>query len=288
MSKVLSEIYSFLDDLDSKLPKVVYKFQPHSEFEKLKDPKSVQFIYWSEIIQRYHITSSSTILRLKKWYEAMISAYKGESYYGFCCAIRGLVESCSDSFYSLGKITYPVAENFKHIKEALEQKTDTIVFAEELENELIHYIYGRKLSAAERRNNPESHNAMQVRQYLDSMKSADLDQLYAELCQISHPSMLSNVPFMYSQGEDNLVIHNQNIDKQLIEDLLKRHRKTIYDASMLAIVPALCSFKMINSLDLEFFSSLRLDESIFDTLNESDIWKDLELKMANKAFKSDS
>ncbi|MCP4986953.1 MAG: hypothetical protein GY928_13150 [Colwellia sp.] len=276
MENSLSYIYSVLVEVDGYISKVAYKFIPEEQFKKIDNIPEMQLVYWSEIIQRFHISNATSLLRVKKWYEAMNAAYDNNNYYGFCAAIRGLLESCSDSFYSLGRVIFPIAENFNNIKIAIEGKSQKTLFAEEIEQELIHYIFGRKLSRSEQDMFPLSHNAKQVRKYLDSIDNASLNSLYSELCQISHPSIMSFLPFMMELDDHGLTLHNERIDNELNKNLLERHRKTIYNTTIYALGPSLCGLKIINKLNTPLLESLKTNEKAFKSLEGYGLWSSIE------------
>ncbi|MBQ4844574.1 hypothetical protein [Pseudoalteromonas sp. MMG005] len=272
----LSDLYSAIIEIESCLAKVAYKFTAEEDFSKVRSIRELQLVYWSEIIQRFHVCGATTILRLKKWYEAIDSSYKSKNYYGFCASLRGLLEACSDSFYSIGKVIIPISENFSHIKSAIDGKATELVLATEIENELIHYIYGRKLSASERESFEDSHKAKQVRQYLDSIQSENLNSLYSELCQVSHPSLMSFTPFMMETSDHRLVLHNEFIDEELNKNLLERHKSTIHETTVFALGPALCSLKLVNLLSGSLLEALHTDERAFENLGEYGLWVKLE------------
>lgn len=276
---LLSELYTAIVELENCLVKVAYKFLPDEGFSKLDSIEEMQLVYWSEMIQRLHICGATTILRLKKWYQAVDSAYKSENYYGFCASLRGLLEACSDSFYSIGKVIGPISDNFSHIKDSLDGIATTTVLATDLENELIHYIYGRKLSASERDTFDVSHNAKQVREYLNSVNSDSLNSLYSELCQVSHPSLMSFIPFMMETQEHGLMLHNESIDNELNKNLLERYHSTIHETTTFALGPAVCSLKLVNLLSGSLLEALKTDERAFSNLNDYALWASLEDKI---------
>lgn len=278
METKLQNILSYLSEVDKNISRVSYKFQPEGEFKKVDNVQEMSLIYWSEIIQRYHICCASTILRLKKWYEAMLISYENNNYYGFCSSLRGLIESSADSFSTLGSVTYSVIENISHITLSISGNADKLIISTEVEDELIHYIYGRKLSKEEKNLFPKSHNSKHVRDYLDSLKSEALISLYSELCQVSHPSMMSNTPFMISPDEHSIILHSEKIDRQLNDNLLSRHIENIFDATNLAIIPAISGFKIINDLNSELLESLTTSGDVFDRLVTSEFWANLERK----------
>ncbi|ENU79711.1 hypothetical protein F975_02340 [Acinetobacter sp. ANC 3789] len=280
-SIMLSDLYSIIIEIESNLARVCYKFTPIDEFEKIDVIDKMQLIYWSEIIQRLHLSGVTTILRLKKWYEAIDCAYKSKNYYGFCASLRGLLEACADSFYSIGKVLIPISENFSHIKLALEGNVEKVLISHELENELIHYIYGRKLSENERGEFQDSHKAKQVREYLNSLQSESLNNLYSELCQVSHPSLMSFAPFLISTSDEELCLHNLCLDEELNNKILDEYRATIYDTTLFALGPSLCSLKLVNLLAGSFLEALKTNDKALETIHEYSLWIELE-KIINR------
>lgn len=280
-SKMLSDLYSIIIEIESSLARVSYKFTPMDEFKEINAIDKMQLIYWSEIIQRLHLSSATTILRIKKWYESVDCTYKSVNYYGFCASLRGLLEACADSFYCIGKVLIPISENFSHIKVALDGNAEKALLAEDLEKELIHYIYGRKLSANERGEFENSHNAKQVREYLDSVQSESLNNLYSELCQVSHPSLMSFAPFLIDTLDQGLLLHHQLLDEQLNNRILDEYRSTIYDTTLFALGPALCGLKLVNLLADSFLEALKTNEKALKTIHEYSLWVELE-KIINR------
>jgi len=202
----------FVLELDQRIRGVAYNYTPDQDFLKVDSIEEMQLIYWSEIIQRIHFCAATSIKRVKKWYDAMQAGYKSENYYGFCSAIRGLIEACSDTFYTVSKVMDPICSEFSIIEKALNGKAKKVLLSEGIENELIHYIFARKLTAAEKRRFHPSHDAKQARAYLDSVQDQAVLNLHLELCQVSHPSQVSLVPFLLSTDEYSLILHKFDVN----------------------------------------------------------------------------
>ncbi|MGV8733020.1 MAG: hypothetical protein ACWA7D_00055 [Pseudomonas asiatica] len=272
----LEDMYSSMVEIEGCIAKVCYKFTSEEDFSKIDNIAELQLVYWSEMIQRLHISGATTILRLKKWYESLECAYKANNYYGFCASLRGLLEACSDSFHSIGKVLLPISKNFSHIKISISGDADKTVLSSPLEDELIHYMFGRKLSAAEKEKFEDSHKAKQVRQYLNSIQSDSLNDLYSELCQVSHPSSLSFIPFMMDHPEHGLMLHNGPVDEVLNENIMDRYKSTIYETMEFALWPALCSLKLVNMLGGSLLEALYTKDKAFEGLEKHDLWIRLE------------
>lgn len=276
---ILSDIYTVIIEVENALSAVVYNYISEEDYQKIDNIPELQLVYWSEIIQRLHICGATTIQRLKKWYEAINNSYETKNYYGFCASIRGLIEACSDSFFTLSRVIFPIAENFKHINEAIKGNAQRTVLSEEIEDYLIHYIFAQKLRASERRSSPQSHSAKQVREYLDSLDDDSINQLYAEMCQVSHPSKMSLIPFIMELEEHGLSLHKKDIDEELNKNLLDKHRDSIYNATAFALGTAQCSLKLINLFEGKLLESLQTDDSAFLSLDGNKLWEDIETKI---------
>ena len=281
MGHSISELHSILLNVEESIPGVVYKFTKDEDFLKIDNIPESQLVYWSEIIQRLHACSATTLLRLKKWIEAIQIAFEQKNYYGFCASVRGLIEASSDSFYTLGRVIYPIAENFKHIKIATKGESTKTILSESIEDHLIHYLLARKLTRSEKDTFPDSHNARQVREYLESLKDENAIELYAELCQVSHPSTMSLIPFLVEHDEYGLTLHKEQIDDTLNINILDRHRETIYNSTMYALATSLCGLKMVNHFDVPLFESLHTDEKAFISLEGYPLWLSIEEQINN-------
>lgn len=281
MEHSISELYSILMDAEESIPGVAYKFIKDEDFLKIDNIPESQLVYWSEIIQRLHACSATTLLRLKKWIEAIQVAFEQKNYYGFCASLRGLIEACSDSFYTLGRVIYPIAENFKQIRIATKGESNQTNLSETIENHLIHYLLARKLTRSEKDSFPDSHSAKQVREYLESLNDDNAIELYAELCQVSHPSTMSLIPFLIEHDEYGLMLHKEQIDDTLNRNILERHRETIYNCTMYALATSLCGLKMTNHFDVPLFESLHTDEKAFISLEGHPLWVGIEEQINN-------
>jgi hypothetical protein len=155
---------------------------------------------------------------------------------------------------------------------ALEGKLDFIVCSEKLENELIHYIHARKLTGKEKKTEPLSHSALLVSEYLKDLKdiNSEIEGLYSELCQISHPSFFSLQLFLY-ENEHGLVFHNENeTNILLINNMLDRYKHSISDVFISVTAGALIILNIINKFD---YKELFVDFEWLSLIENSNLWK---------------
>jgi hypothetical protein len=275
----LSPLYSLILDVEPKIQGVVYNYTSAEDFLKIDSIAEMQLVYWSEIVQRMHVCAATSIKRIKKWYDAANSAYNADNYYGVCASLRGLVEACADTFYTAVRIIDPVCTNFATIEKALKGDATKVLLSKPIEDELIHYVFARKIAKSEKGILPNSHEANHVRTYLDSIAHQGVLDLYDELCQVSHPSTISLNPFLLSTEEHTLILHKEKIDRDLNDNLLKRHKAAILTASKMSVLPSMCILKLINEFNAPITEALRTDEQPLQAAIQSDLWKDMEAKI---------
>lgn len=269
----ISPLYNVILELEPKIRGVAYNYTAPEDFLKIDSIEEMQLVYWSEIIQRMHVCAATSIKRVKKWFDAVSNAYDAENYYGFCAALRGLVEACADTFYTTSKIIEPICANFSAVEIALNGHAKKVIFAEQIENELIHYVFARKLAKSEKDQVPNDHEAKHVRTYLYAIKDQEVLDLYAELCQVSHPSNTSLLPFLHFTDDHSLIFHQEQVDKLLNDNLLKRHKKAILSASQMAVLPAICILKLINEFHAPIVDALKTQEQPLKPAVESELWR---------------
>ncbi len=173
----------------------------------------------------------------------------------------------------------PIATEFNLINTALKGDSPKVLLSKRIEDELIHYMFARKLSKSEKEQTPPSHDAKHVRNYMESINDNAVIELYSELCEVSHPSKVSLVPFLLSTDEHSLIIHKENIDKQLNDNILKRHKKAILKASEMAVIPAMCLLKLINQFDAPITEALRTKDDALSPIADCGLWKHIALKI---------
>lgn len=265
-----------------------FVFQFNYEYKEISDPPIEDINqwmqeYWTEMIYRYHLTCLTTLLRTKKWLNSVFIAYKGKDYYLFCVALRGLIESCADSFYTLGKANPFFAKHKKYIEDLfLSSHMAEIRISSELENELIHFIFARKLSRAEQRKYPEAHQAEQVRHYLNALNNDKVVKAYSHLCQISHPSFESINIFLSSDSPNNINLSSNCDDMKLMINLWEEYEETIGTLINQAITPAICGLKLLNLYQIECLTSYKLEDKFLNNLNCGKYWENLLFISSNK------
>jgi hypothetical protein len=275
-NNMLSPVYNAVLTLESGIRGVGYRYMPEDEFRTLNSVSDVQFVYWNELVQRLHACAATSIRRAKKWFDALQSGYEAQNYYAFCSGVRGLIEACADSYYTLSHAVGPVCSKFGTIERALRGEAERMLLSEELENALIHYVFGRRLTKAEKAVLPVAHDAKHVTAYVESLGDEGVAELYSELCQVSHPSAMSLMPFLRSLKDYEMVLWEGNLDHNLNDDLLDQHKKHICAASTRSTMFAVCALRIINEFDAPVTKALRTDEQLLASVLEVELWNKLQ------------
>jgi hypothetical protein len=132
---------------------------------------------------------NANILRHQKWQAGCVRAFAPQAnFLTFAAALRGLLEAAQDAWYSLGPVLATITRDRTHIQSALSGNLREKGFLNrELEDRLVDFIYGRKVSKLERDSSPDSHVALDPKDYRNAIGLPDDEremwrQLYDEIC----------------------------------------------------------------------------------------------------------
>ena len=167
LPKELVEAYDTLNSLRKSQDEWRYVFMDDEEYKEIKDVERKAQIFWTEMLSRVHIIVLISLFKTMRWMESLNDTSK--NYYGFCASLRGLIESCGDTFYTLRHVPLTLANDYLIIKKQINKKSIIITDHEKLQNELLHYIQATKLSSLQKEKYPKSFNAKQINEYLKSI-----------------------------------------------------------------------------------------------------------------------
>jgi hypothetical protein len=234
----------------------VYSFMPIKEFENRVHAEDgmaqMNRIYWTELLQRAHLASCTSLRRNLGWMDAIEICYSSGNYLGFAASLRGLIESVGDSADVLAKIPENIAREHKIIKRCVEGRENTQgVASRELEDELISYSHGRRVHKGEEA--PASHIAKSTQYYVkllsESAKLPRLEQLYRELCEVMHPAATSVLyQFRSALGSKGEATYQSEprADQLYIQHTVKDYGPTITPLVYVAFDPALITLKTLH------------------------------------------
>jgi len=250
-----------------------YTFMDDIEYSKITDPKIAATVYWKEMLSRAHIISLVSIFKTLRWIESLEKNSK--NYYGFCTSLRGLIESCSDTFYTLSKVPLTLAIDFRVIKEQMNGNSIVLTDHGKLEHEMLHFIQGTKLTKDQRIGLPEYHNAKHLTEYIVSIdnENKDVSSLYNILCGVAHPSYDSNQILLFCyEGETIVCNDSYDLEASLIKNLIEAKSDVIlallrpYYNNILSVLCVLNEFNV---------SSIETHLCHENDFKSEDIWKDI-------------
>jgi len=188
----LTFTFEILERVVHDLGRVTHSFMEEQPFTALctSDVAGASKIYWSELLARVHIGAHLSLGRTRTWLSGVDTAWQAGNALLFAAALRGLLESSADSWFTFRLVPMSLATHHYHIGRAVRGKSKRFHVMAELEEALIHFTHARRLSKGEKAHAPKAHDAMTIQSYLRSL-GADYDKiaaLYERLCALTHPS----------------------------------------------------------------------------------------------------
>ncbi|PZO17249.1 MAG: hypothetical protein DCE87_04735 [Betaproteobacteria bacterium] len=241
-------------------------------------------IYWKEMLARVHIVCLVSSFKTLRWIEALDSAC--DNYYGFCTSLRGLIESCADTFYTLRSTPLTLAKDFLIIKKQIERTSNLYTTHAELESSLLHYLQATKLKPREKEKYPDSFNAKSVKKYLTSMDNDRLVNLYEILCGISHPSYESTQIFLFLHEGKTIVCNDSfELEKKLIKNLIEIYAPSLSFMIRVYMNNLLSVLLILNEFEDDNLLIYIEDEGDF---KETEVWKEVQryIDQSNLQYKN--
>lgn len=253
-----AQFIEIIDQLALEKSKSQYSFMAADDYDRLlrKDSDLGMQVYWNEILARTHLTAVVAILRSRHWISAVVAATNDKNLLAFAAGLRGLIESSADTQSALGGIAFSLAENHVNIRQALSGKIGNHCFvSKEMEDSLIHFKYARHLTKAEMETAPQTHKALQVRQYMEGLEKGQVHKVtacYQSLCDLTHPGASSVWMWIASENGVDLEL-NPNQDEAAITFYLTEYRDTFSQLLMFAFNPAVLALNVLNYFPIKTF-----------------------------------
>ena len=245
------------------LKNYTYSIYDHEYFfNEINDIREINKIYWEELLQRAHWAALCSSKRNFQWLKGIHIAIENTNFLTFSACLRCLLESSADNLYSLINIPTTLAEN-KNIINSILTKNNTIdelYISEQLENDLIHFTEGRKISNNEKlcySNIPKEWVAKNASEYIKFFDKNSLNtkfqELYGNLCQYTHPASYS----IYYLFENNFIDHqykysfSDNVEIKQINNILNDYNDEICYALQWGFNPGTLILKVLNYFNYE-------------------------------------
>jgi hypothetical protein len=247
-----------------------YRFTDNDAFyeKALANMREGQRIYWYEILMRCHLTAATSIVRGRRWINAIAGNAERENYLGLAASLRGLIESAADSSTTLVNVPATLAENHFRIVAAIEGKAAQPFIVNGLEDSLIHYSHGRKLKKGEVA--PQSHRAMTVRDYIKILENGqvpDVIECYSELCDVTHPG-LTSVGMWLEQLAPLEYQLSLSQEPNMIRTLLNKYEPMFAPLFMFAFNTSLLTLATLNYVPVPEFQTPEVQGSDLTDIKE--------------------
>ncbi|MDA3884702.1 MAG: hypothetical protein PF638_03820 [Candidatus Delongbacteria bacterium] len=281
LSKEFIDYYNFIETFKESRDEYKYNFMPDSDYDKIQDIGLRTNIYWKEIVYRVHIVILVSLFKTSRWIDSLNNNVN--NYYGFCSNLRGLIESCADSFYTLRSVPLTIATDYKAIYESIHNKVPIVLTHDNLQSTLIHYISATKLNKDESKEYPKEFNAKQITEYLSSIKDGNekIIFLYQFLCGISHPASEATEMFLFLHKGETIVCSDSNrLESELITGLLGSFKEVLTKMIGAHIINIIGTLTLLNKFDLK---EINTNFAKNDDFKEHDSWKEID-KFINESI----
>jgi len=168
-------------DLSNGFTGKQFEFMDVGEFQVIAQEgrkAAVNKIYWKELLYRVYWVAALNIMRHQRWQAACTRAFaEPANLLAFASGLRGLLEGAQDAWYSLNGVPSTLARDLGYIHSSLSgTMKDKGLLNKELEDRLMHFLYGRKLDKTEREMSPPSHLAKEPRDYRNAIGLPDKER----------------------------------------------------------------------------------------------------------------
>ncbi len=235
-----------------------FEFMEMGKYKAITSVPRLNQVYWREMLFRVYWAAALNLMRHQRWQSGCTTAFKEPAnLLSFTVNLRALIEASLDANYSLGPVPSTLAENQAMIESGLKGTLQEVTTIEDLEERLIHFVYGRKIPKADRGTTPASHTALEPKEYRNAIGLPEADRksftdLYDDLCGLCHPTGFS-LAFLWNQtrGGDADVVHiREGQDDARIRRLCEKFEQTIQFAISLSVTMSALCLKALNSFSL--------------------------------------
>lgn len=260
------------------LQPVTQKIEDETDFLSLmgRDVGAGNKLYAEELLFRIYIVAVVSLRRNQQWYDAATYAPND---FGFFAALRGLLESITDSYHSMQNAPLTLASSFTEFSSALKGQTrHGVIICEELENLALHFTHARGVRKGEAKDMEKNHQAMGPTKYirlLDKDKKLGFEAFYKDLCDLTHPASSSVSDFL-SWNEKTKECTTHDTTRRALDSVVTNHFKAIRSLLEYGFNPALALLKIINLFPIKKLHTPTLDSISLDKIP---LWQNCEKAM---------
>ncbi|GEM_PF-3626482 len=255
-----------IQELGQELDGYRYEFRGEQEFKRIMDDSITEAmrVYWSEILLRAHLASSTSILRGLGWLKVIDSGLNSRNFLCVAAGLRGLLESAADVFTPLANASKTLATEHTRIAQALRGGMSSLFLAQELEDCLLHYSHATK--PVKGKETP--YVAKTAAEYLSDLKGEqqeEMRRLYSLLCSWCHPSAASVWAWLLPESESAFRLQVES-NERVITHIAHEFKGLLPSIPMLALNPAIVTLAVLGRVGLKDLHTRRLDTWNLDAI----------------------
>ena len=274
-----------INSISENISNVNYYFMDDDLFTKhAKDGtltlNDINRICAQEILFRAHLASVAAIYRSCRWLEGAKEAKISGNAFTWTSAVRGFIEGCGDTIYSLLQIPTTLAMINRELNECLNgEMLHGLYDFGEIEKPLVHFTHARRGAKKdfEGGDNRSDHSHLEAKpsfKYIGeavNTKIADeLPSLYKTLCEVVHPASASVLHIF--QDTPNGMCFNCLGQSQLILKIEEDHEKAILSLPQVAFNLPLLILRVLQEFPIfekhKELSGIRFDNRISKEIEE--------------------
>jgi hypothetical protein len=204
-----------------------------------------------ELVDKAHLAAVASLLRTRRWADAVVIAHEQSNVLAWASAVRGLLENAGDILDGLGAIPMSLARIHGVIRLCLSGKSKEHFGFSELEHMLDHFVLAKwiRVKKGEASVLKSKDNAEYIRQ-LEPIMPGAVD-FYHRLCSITHPSADSiNWLYALDPGMVGGLKLIPDGDLKAIEKIASSHPGALQDMLMVSCNVALLILRVLHKFDV--------------------------------------
>ncbi len=204
-----------------------------------------------ELIDWAHLAAVASLLRTRRWADAVVIAHGQSNVLAWASAVRGLLESAGDIEDGLGAIPISLAQNHGVISLCLSGKSKELVGFSELEDKLSHFVFAKWIRV--KRGEASVMKSKDIAEYvrrLEPIMPGAVD-FYHQLCNVTHPSV-GSIDWLFSldAAEDGGLKLMPEGDLKAIEKIAASYPDALSDMLMVSCNVALLILRVLHKFDV--------------------------------------
>jgi hypothetical protein len=249
------EAAPFLSIIDEVVPGAVaheYTFVSDDWFKQWIDSKDFSVgkmlqIVALELVDKAHLAAVASLIRTKRWADAVCVTYEANNFPAWVGSARGLLESTGDILDGLLNVAATLAMNHRSIAECLAGRQSQFYDYSHLEKMLDHFVHASWMRVKKGEQNiGKAKDNVDYVALLQSVNPQAIP-LYHRMCSVAHPSSAS-ISYLYDLGagkQGRLKLNPAN-DAEAINKLSQEFPDALRDMLIMSCNPPLLTLRVLH------------------------------------------